>query len=106
VDGAQRVSLTEAVSAVRKELAEAMAQGAGEPLRFRLGPVELEFEIVLLVTGEGKAEVRAWVVAGDAGGAASRSVTHRLRVSLNPVEDSGSSLDVGGGIEDWDRPSL
>ncbi|WP_250281678.1 MULTISPECIES: trypco2 family protein [unclassified Frankia] len=39
------VELSDAIGALRRELAAARLAGAGEPARFALGPVELEFAL-------------------------------------------------------------
>ncbi|MBE3008891.1 hypothetical protein IL992_06775 [Microbispora sp. NEAU-D428] len=80
------VGLAEAVKGVRAELAEAMAAGEGERLRFDVGPVELEFVVELRRDAEAKAGVKVWVVEAGASGTLSRGTTHTLKVVLNPVD--------------------
>lgn len=69
--------LGETVSAIRTQLQQALEEGRNEPLRFRTGPVELEFSIEVRKEGEAKtrilvlpwsAEARAGVESSNAKG--------------------------------------
>jgi Trypsin-co-occurring domain 2 len=55
-------SLADTIAAVRRELGAAQAAGAGQPVQFRTGPVELEFEVAVTRTGGGQAGVQLWVL--------------------------------------------
>jgi hypothetical protein len=86
--------LAAVVESLRVELARALAQGEGEQVRFRLGPVELEFRVQ--VSGEVGAEagVKFWVVS--VGGSASRTSasTHTIRLVLHPTGVDGGDVTV------------
>jgi hypothetical protein len=56
------IELGEVIGELRRELQSAMSAGAGEPLRFELGPVELEATVAVEKGGSGSAKVRFWVV--------------------------------------------
>ena len=79
-------TLAQAVEGVRAELSEAMAAGEGEQLRFDVGEVELEFTVEIRRELQAKAGVRVWVVELGGAGGQSRGSTHRLKVTLNPVD--------------------
>ena len=49
--------LGETVSAIRAQLQQALEEGKDEPLRFRTGPVELEFSVEVRKEGEAKARI-------------------------------------------------
>ncbi len=52
-------SLADTIAAVRRELSLAQAAGQGQPIQFRTGPVELEFDVAVTRTGGGQAELLA-----------------------------------------------
>ena len=51
-------SLADTIAAVRRELSSAQTAGQGQPVQFRTGPVELEFEVAVTRTGGGEAGCR------------------------------------------------
>ena len=79
-------TLAEAIEGVRAELSEAMAAGAGERLRFEVGPVELEFTVGVQRDLQGKAGVKVWVMEIGGSGGFSRDSSHRVKLMLNPVD--------------------
>jgi len=88
-------SLADTIAAVRRELGAAQAAGAGEPVRFRTGPVELDFEVAVTRSGSGQAGVQLWVltVGGKAG--LGQAVTQRVKVTLQPVDpESGGDARI------------
>ena len=78
-------SLADTIAAVRRELSSAQAAGQGQPVQFRTGPVELEFEVAVTRTGGGQAGVQIWVLT--LGGKLERehATTQRIKVTLQPV---------------------
>lgn len=87
------VGLADWIAALRRELQRAQARSANEPLRFVTGPIEIELEVVSSWDGEGRTDVKFWVV--NAGGTVkhgSRS-TQRLRLTLTPETD-GAPVSV------------
>jgi hypothetical protein len=81
--------LADAVSAVREEVIRAQMAGQGEAFSFRVGPVEMEFEVALVREAYGGGRLRVFVITDDdRGGAVSRDATaaHRVRLTLEPVE--------------------
>jgi hypothetical protein len=48
------VGLAEAINALREELMTAIAEGQGEPVQFRLAPIELSLQVTLTKGAEGK----------------------------------------------------
>jgi Trypsin-co-occurring domain 2 len=85
--------LAEAITAIRAELAAAVDEGAG--LRFRAGPVELEFTVDVHTDVDGKVKVRLlpWLGA-EAGAGHSTASAHRLKVVLQPIEPDGSDKKI------------
>ncbi len=79
-------SLADTIAAVRRELGAAQAAGHGEPVLFRTGPVELEFEVAVTRTGGGQAGVQLWVLTLDGKGELAHASTQRIKVTLQPVD--------------------
>jgi Trypsin-co-occurring domain 2 len=92
------IGLQEAISSLRAELSAAMEEGEGERLRFRLGPVELEF--TMGVTREAGAEggVKWWVVSFGAKASQATTATHRVKLSLLPVTEAGEDAVVADAV--------
>jgi hypothetical protein len=97
--------LAQAIGALRRELVQAQSAGAGEDLRFRLGPVEMEFLVEVTREGSGEAGVKFWVVNVGAKGSLARGTTHRLTLTLQPHDvRTGTDAEVSSQ-EDMGRPT-
>ena len=79
-------SLADTIAAVRRELSAAQAGGQGQPVQFRTGPVELEFEVAVTRTGGGQAGVQLWVLTLGGKGELGHATTQRIKVTLQPVD--------------------
>lgn len=79
------VGLSEAISAVRRELAAAKLEGDGESINFEVGPVELELLLEVRKEGSGEAGVKFGVSLGGRKGSSSAS-THRVKLMLTPKD--------------------
>ena len=88
------IGLSEAIRTLRAQLAEAMAAGDGEELRFRAGPVELEFLLEVSKEGGAGGGVRFWVVSLEGKGGVTRAETHRVRLTLTPETAAGEDVRV------------
>jgi hypothetical protein len=86
-------SLADTIAAVRRELSSAQAAGQGQPVQFRTGPVELEFEVAVTRTSGGEGGVRIWVLTLGGKGERGRAATQRIKVTLHPV-DPGTGQDA------------
>jgi hypothetical protein len=98
------VGLAQAIGALRRELAQAQRAAAGEDLRFRLGPVEMEFLLEVTKEGSGEAGVRFWVVNVGGKGGVSRGMTHRLTLALQPYDSLTGADAAVGSHEDTGEP--
>lgn len=88
-------SLADTIAAVRRELSTAQAAGQGEPIQFRTGPVELEFEVAVTRTGSGQAGVQLWVLTLGGKGELAQATTQRIKVTLQPVDsETGEDAQV------------
>ena len=81
---ATAIGLKEAIQGLRDELSESMADGADKSVRFRVGPVELEFLVEVSREATGSGGVKFWVVELGAGGSSARTTTHRSRYLSSP----------------------
>jgi hypothetical protein len=90
------IELSEVIGELRRELQEAMAAGEGQPLRFELGPVELEATVAVEKGGGGGAKVRFWVIELGGEGKANQSTTQRIKLALQPRMASGRTAMVAG----------
>ena len=88
-------SLADTIAAVRRELSSAQAAGQGEPVQFRTGPVELEFEVAVTRTRGGEAGVQVWVLTLGGKGERGHATTQRIKVTLQPVNsETGEDAQV------------
>ncbi|MEV5980687.1 trypco2 family protein [Streptomyces sp. NPDC052114] len=95
--------LAEAIAAVRGELQRAAEDGREEDLRFRTGPVELEFTVDVRKEGEARAKVFVLPFGAEAKAAAAKGTVNRLKVTLQPV-DPGTGEDARVGDDVDERP--
>ncbi|CAM5531603.1 hypothetical protein STENM223S_01133 [Streptomyces tendae] len=86
--------LGETISVIRAELQSAMETGKGEPLKFRTGPVELEFTVEVKKDSGVRTRifVLPWTV--EAQGAASAGRVHRVKLTLQPVDGDDNDLKI------------
>jgi hypothetical protein len=91
-----KVELAAAIRSLRAELAQAMREGEGQGLRFRVQPVEMEFEVAVTTAGGAGGGVRFWVFSAEAKLDRSKTSMHRIKLSLAPVLTTaeGTSEDV------------
>jgi hypothetical protein len=96
--GATTVGLADAIRALRAELTAAMAEGEGEQLRFKAGPVEMEFGLEVTKEAGGEAGVKFWVVTLGGKGSVSAAATHRVKLELQPVGDGGKDFVINDTV--------
>ncbi len=90
------IELVAAVRAVRDQLMDAAAAGAEEPMRFEVGPIQMEFTVELRREAGAKAGIKAWVVNADTEARASRTRTHRIAFTLTPKDTAtGRGVEIG-----------
>lgn len=95
---ASMIGLPEAIQSLRAELSEAMKQGTGQELRFKVGPVELEFAVEVGREVGGSGGVKFWVVSLEAKGTVTTATTHRVKLTLTPITSEGKDLNVEGQV--------
>jgi hypothetical protein len=91
-----KLLLKDVVRQLRVDLAEAAAEGAGEAVRFEVGPIEAELSVEFEREGDVGGKIHAWVVEVSSQGKVTETQTHRIKFSLQPLSDGGKRLLVGG----------
>ncbi len=104
-DHVKGVELADAVEAVRDGLIRAAARAEGQPLRFELGDIQMEFTVEVRREAHGKGGVKAWVVDLGAEAGSARAHTHRVSFTLKPKHEDGGGWDIAADDEgrSWDR---
>ncbi|MFD5566767.1 MULTISPECIES: trypco2 family protein [Streptomyces] len=99
------IELAELIAELRRELNAARTTAQGEDLYFEVGPVELEATVVVERSATAGGKVRFWVVDTSADGRLADSVTHRVRLTLDPRTRSGGGRApwVGGDEAEGER---
>lgn len=80
-----RIALAEMIEELRNELQTAVAAGQGKDVRFALGEVTLEAQVEVAKEGKGEAGVKFWLAEIGASGTASKAVTQKIVLKLEPV---------------------
>jgi hypothetical protein len=91
---APTIPLGRAITDLRAELLEALREGAGKELRFRLKPIELELSVGITGSADAKAGVKFWVLELGGGAKLENATTHKLKLILEPVGPGGREFDV------------
>ncbi|GAA0900818.1 hypothetical protein GCM10009549_01000 [Streptomyces thermoalcalitolerans] len=79
---------------MRAELQSAVEAGKEESLKFRAGPVELEFSVEVRKDAGAKARVFVLPWTAEAHGAANVGRTHRIKLTLQPVDGNDDDLRI------------
>ena len=87
---ASKLQLADVVQALREELDVAKHQSVGHDVKFNVNNIEVEFQTVveLDTAVEGGGKIKFWVLDVDAkaSGKYKRSNTHKIKLSLKPVD--------------------
>ena len=97
------IGLSEAIRALRAELAGAVREGTDQELRFRVGPVELEFLLEVGRERGGQGGVKFWVVSAEGKGGVKRTEAHRVRLTLAPETTAGEDVLVSDPVPSLPR---
>jgi hypothetical protein len=84
------IPLAKAIEDLRAELLTALRDGAGQPLQFRLKPIELELKLAVTRSGGVEGGVKFWVLEFGAKGSLESATTHTLKLVLEPVDKDGN----------------
>jgi hypothetical protein len=81
------IELAETLEALRASLASAVSAAAGESIEFPVAQVQLEFQVGVTKTRDGKVGVRFWVLELGAGGAHAAESLQKVTITLDPPVD-------------------
>jgi Trypsin-co-occurring domain 2 len=91
-----RVELADAIEAIRDQLVDAAARGAGSELAFEVGDIQLEFSVELSHDRTVKGGAKAWVLTGGYESQHGATRTQRVSVTLTPKRRAdGARPEVG-----------
>ena len=83
------IPLRDAIRMLRVEIMAAAEDASTQSLRFELGPIEMEFQVVLKKEGGGEAKLGFHIFAAEASlGANAKAAderTQKVKLTLNPV---------------------
>ena len=88
------IGLSEVVRALRAELDDAMSAGEGERVQFQAKAIELEFQVGVTRSTEGRGGVRFWVLELGGGGSHGSESIQRVSLSLEPVLAGGGPVKI------------
>jgi hypothetical protein len=84
-DANVQIPLANAIRALRQELVAAVDEGRDQPVRFALGPVELELRVQISREGGVEGKIAFWVLSLGGKGTQSSESAHTIRLSLTPM---------------------
>ncbi|MFG6095049.1 trypco2 family protein [Leptothoe sp. ISB3NOV94-8A] len=90
-----KLGLKETVEALRTELSEAILVAEGKEIRFEMGEIELEFQVLIEQTSEGKGGIKFWVVELGGGSTEKNAAIHKVKIPLKPVWKDGAPVLTG-----------
>jgi hypothetical protein len=94
----ETIPLRDAIRALRVELLEAVEEASTQAVRFELGTVELEFQVVARREKEGKAKIGFHIFGAEASIGRGDERTQTVKLVLNPVllgaNGGRSKLDI------------
>lgn len=90
-----KIGLKETLESLRAELSESILMAQDKDVRFEVGQIELEFQITIEQTAEGKGAIKFWVVELGSGVSNKDSIVHKVKIPLKPVMRDGSSVLTG-----------
>lgn len=79
------IQLAEMVRELREQLNHVLVEAGSGPLRFELGPVEIEATVTVDRTGGAGGKVNFWVVEGSSEASVNSSRAHRITLTLQPT---------------------
>jgi hypothetical protein len=88
------IPLAKAIQDLRAELLDALREGRGKELRFKLKPIELELSVGMTWTGEAHGGVKFWIVDLGAKGEGEQARMHKLKLVLEPNDPDGGEFCV------------
>ncbi|WP_130397897.1 trypco2 family protein [Nocardiopsis sp. LDBS0036] len=88
--------LTDAVRTLREDLTKAVeeAEAHSPDITFKVGPIQMDFEVQFRADAKAKAGFSAWIATGSAEAGAGRTKTHKVAFTLTPHNATHPGGDV------------
>lgn len=84
---AENIELAALIKALRRELIEAIREGAGSDLQFSLGSIDLDLEVQATREAGGTGGVKFWVLSAEGSAKAGSAHSQHIHLVLNPPAD-------------------
>ena len=89
----QKLGLKETLEALRIEISESILLSEGKEIRFEMGEIELEMQVVIEKSKDIKGGVKFWVVEMGGGMADKDSITQKI--PFKPIWKNGKPVWTG-----------
>jgi hypothetical protein len=89
------IELSDAISALRGQLTKALAEGEGEMIRLAAEKIELELQVAATKSADAKVEIKWWLIEAGGGGAAAKTATQTVKLTLVPKIQTAVGLEPG-----------
>ncbi|MFH8616086.1 trypco2 family protein [Streptomyces sp. NPDC017979] len=89
------IGLAQTIKALRGELAQAVADGEGQPIRFRVQSVRLDVQVAVTTSKEAQGGVKFWVLSAGAGASEDASTAHTVSLELTAETSDGTPVLTG-----------
>ncbi len=96
---AQKIRLSELITDLRSELAEAQKQGAGKEPRFKVEEIEIELKVGITKEIDGETKVKFWVYEAGLKGGVSEEDLQRVLLRIKPVGSKGADGKLAESFE-------
>jgi len=99
VSDAQKIPLSELITELRSELAEAQKQGAGKEPRFKVEEIEIELKVGITKEVVAGGKVRFWVYEAGVKGEVSEQDLQRVLLKIKPAGAKGADGERAESFE-------
>ena len=90
------ISLADLIYQLRSDLSLAAWQGEQRSPKFEVGPIELEVSVVVDSARSGSITAKLVLVDASAGANKTSHSTHRIKLTLQPIDEHGRKSQVSG----------
>ena len=87
-----KIRLADVVQQLREELVEATQAGVGQALRFELGEVKLEAQVMVARESQDKGGVKFWLINAELADKEQTSRLHKVTLTLTPKTPAGGTV--------------
>lgn len=91
----KKIGLKETLEALRIELSEAILVSEGKEIRFEVGEIELEFQVVVEQSEKTQGGIKFWVIEMGGDVTNKNAMVHKIKIPFKPVWKDGSPVWTG-----------